>query len=600
VIRRSHYARALATVAGFAAAAIVYGQTERPGPPQPPRDTPAQRNVAPEQPSATIAGRVVSADNGRPVRRARVSVTAAELPGGRAVLTDDLGMFQLIELPAGRYTLSASKSGFVSLSYGQRRPLQPGTPLQVADGQQIADLQILLPRGSVIAGHVYDETGDALPGVVVRVLRYQYQQGERRLVAAGTTQTNDLGEYRVWGLNPGDYNVDAQSRINLPFNLPAGRGGGRGGGRAAAIQGLVGAIAGGNVATLFAPDDENQRAYAPTYFPGVASIGEAQPITLGLSQTSADINFSLKLVRVSRVAGRVSNPDGSPTTAGNVSLMADEALGGQGNRLGINYGSRISGDGTFSIANVPPGRYVLRARGNNGEWPQYAMLPVTVSGTDVTDISVMVAEGATIFGAVSFTPTGTALPPIDQVRISSVAVDPGLNNSQARVEKDTTFKIVAVPAGQHLIRASGQLRGWSIKSVVYDGRDITDTPIELRSGQAIKGVTVTFTDAINEINGTLTTEQGSPVTEFTIIAFATDQAYWRPQSRHIATARPDQTGRFRIRGLPAGTYYLAAVDPAEQGEWYEPAYLDDHRINAAQVALGEGETKTQDFKVRGQ
>ena len=92
--------------------------------------------------------------------------------------------------------------------------------------------------------------------------------------------------------------------------------------------------------------------------------------------------------------------------------------------------------------------------------------------------------------------------------------------------------------------------------------------------------------------------QISPVTEFTILAFSTEPAFWHPQSRHVATARPDQTGRFRIRGLPAGDYYLTAVDPAEQGEWYAPSYLDEHRAGAARVALGEGETKTQDFKVR--
>src|SRR4029453_15272816 len=156
---------------------------------------------------------------------------------------------------------------FVSLSSGQRRPLQAGTPLQLADGQQIKDIEFRLPRGSVIAGHVYDETGDPMPGVLVRVLRYHYQQGDKRLAAAGTAQADDQGQYRVWGLMPGDYYVDAQSRINLPFGGPAGRGGGgRGGGpAAAAIAGLVGAVAGNNAALLFQPDDENQKAYAPTY-----------------------------------------------------------------------------------------------------------------------------------------------------------------------------------------------------------------------------------------------------------------------------------------------------------------------------------------------
>src|SRR5260370_37309236 len=122
---------------------------------------------------------------------------------------------------------------------------------------------------------------------------------------------------------PGDYGRDAISRINLPFGGPAGRGGGggRGGGAAGAFVGVVGAIAGGNVAALFGPDDENQKAYAPTYFPGVTSITEAQPITLGLSQTSADVDFNLQLVHVARVSGHVTDPDGTATWSGNVSLV---------------------------------------------------------------------------------------------------------------------------------------------------------------------------------------------------------------------------------------------------------------------------------------
>ena len=127
------------------------------------------------------------------------------------------------------------------------------------------------------------------------------------------------------------------------------------------IAGLVGRIAGSNVATLFAPDDENQKSYAPTYFPGVTSIADAQAITLGLGQTAADVDFSLQLVHVAHIGGHVTNPDGSVTTSGNVSLNPETAITGGGNRVGVNYGSRINWDGTFSISNVPPGRYVLPA-----------------------------------------------------------------------------------------------------------------------------------------------------------------------------------------------------------------------------------------------
>jgi hypothetical protein len=156
---------------------------------------------------------VVAADSGRPVKRARVFVTAAEVPGGRGVLTDDTGTFELTELPAGRYTLTVSKSGFVSLAYGQRRPLQAGTPLQLGDGEQLKGVEFRLPRGGVISGRIVDEDGEPVPGATVRVMRYQYMQGDRRLTPAGSGQTDDRGQYRVWGLMPGDYYVNALTRL---------------------------------------------------------------------------------------------------------------------------------------------------------------------------------------------------------------------------------------------------------------------------------------------------------------------------------------------------------------------------------------------------
>jgi hypothetical protein len=108
---------------------------------------------------------------------------------------------------------------------------------------------------------------------------------------------------------------------------------------------------------------------------------------------------------------------------------------------------------------------------------------------------------------------------------------------------------------------------------------------------------VVFTDKMSEVNGALTDERGQPITEFTVLAFPTDTALWRPQARQIMTARPDQTGQYQIRGLPAGDYYVTAVDPTEPGEWFEPTFLDQHRAGAARLLLGDGDVKKQDFKI---
>ncbi len=186
-----------------------------------------------------------------------------------------------------------------------------------------------------------------------------------------------------------------------------------------------------------------------------------------------------------------------------------------------------------------------------------------------------------------------------QFRITSPADDfAGIGpNGNARVDKATeAFALDGLAPGPRLLRAQTP-REWMLKSVLVDGSESVDTPFELQPGQKLTGVSVVFIDKISEANGTVSDSQGAPVTEYTVLAFPDDASLWRPQARQIVTTRPDQNGTFQIRGLPAGQYYLGLVDPAEQGEWFDPAFLEQHRVAAQRLSLGEGDVKTQDFKV---
>jgi carboxypeptidase family protein len=580
----------LAIVVTLVATCAVAGIAQQSG--QPARDTPARpATTTTAAGTGRIGGHVVAADTGRPIKRARVFLSAAELPGGRGMLTDDDGSFDFTELPAGRYSLNASKSGFIQLSYGQRRPLQAGTPLQLSNGQQLKGVDLALPRGGVVSGRVSDENGDSMPGVTVAVLRYQYQQGDRQLVPSGRGQTDDRGIYRVWGLNPGDYYVSATAPGENPGG-GRGRGGPAGGGRGG--RGRSGAID---------PDeDRDQLMYAPTYYPGVGSVADARSVTVGVSQEVLNVDFGLQLVRTARVTGHVENPDGSRAANGNVTLTPQNRSGGRGN-FGMNYGSRVDWDGQFSVANVPPGLYTLRARNNDRDAPLSASQPLSVSA-DVGSLVVVLQTGGSLAGTIAFQPGSTPAPSdLTQVRLAAPSADPDDNagpTPNPHVNKDGTFTFDGVAVGTHLIRPNGGngLRGWNLKSVTVDGRDVTDIPISVRSGQRISNIVVTFTDKLSEINGSVTDAQGNAITEYTVLAFSTNSAVWRPQSRQIATARPDQTGMFRIRSLPAGEYYVVTVDPSEQGEWFDPAYLDQHRGGASRVTLADGDVKTQDFHVQ--
>jgi uncharacterized protein (DUF2141 family) len=108
-----------------------------------------------------------------------------------------------------------------------------------------------------------------------------------------------------------------------------------------------------------------------------------------------------------------------------------------------------------------------------------------------------------------------------------------------------------------------------------------------------------LTDRMTELSGTVRDAKGAGMGGVTVIAFSSDQQFWRPQSRQIQVGRTDQAGTYRIRSLPPGDYLVIAVDDVEQGEWFDPAYLEEMRPAAKKVSLTEGEKKSEDLRGPG-
>ena len=558
--------------------------------------------------TASIAGRVVTADTGRPVKRARVSVAGGGR-GGRSTTTDDQGRYQVTDLPAGTYTISGSKAGFVDGVFGQRRPLQPGTPVTLADAQTANNIDLRLMRGGVITGRLGDEDGEPLPRALVTVQRYQYLRGERQLTPAGADQTDDRGQYRVFGLPPGDYYVSASATglgelIGRGLQqLAAGvaLGGGRGG------RGGPGGAFGG----FGGPDQSEATGYAPTYYPGVVSTAEAGKVVLGPGQEIGGVDFQIQLVALATVSGIVA---GAQDLA-NVTLVPQQSAGGFG---GQNFNGRVLADGTFTIANVPPGHYTAIARtgGRSGD-PRTAMQAVVVTGQNLDGVTLVLQPGVTLSGNITVESSGTAAPAdysvfrLDVPEVNPVPGGPpgggggrgGPFGGAGGVQKNGSFAIDNLQPGQHYIRVTGggaQGGGaWTLKSVMLGGTEIADAPFELKPGQNVDNVTVVLTDRSTDLSGTVRDALNAGAGGVTVIAFSTDPQYWRAQSRRISTSRSGDTGAYRIRGLPAGDYYLIAVDDVDQGEWFDPAYLDSVKDKGTHVTLQEGDTKTLDLRGPG-
>jgi hypothetical protein len=133
---------------------------------------------------------------------------------GRLTQTDAQGRYEFTELPVGRFSLNAGIPGYVGLQYGQRRPYENGTPILLRDAETAASIDFALPRGSVITGRVTDENGYPLAQVQIQARRFRYSdRGQRSLVPVGSPDTtDDRGEFRLYGLMPGEYLVDATVR----------------------------------------------------------------------------------------------------------------------------------------------------------------------------------------------------------------------------------------------------------------------------------------------------------------------------------------------------------------------------------------------------
>jgi hypothetical protein len=546
-----------------------------------------------------IRGRVVSAENGGPIRRAQVRLTGPDI-GAKTALTDAEGRFEFRELPAGRFSMQSTKSGYVSVQFGQTRPFESGKAIELGDKQFLDAANISMPRGSVISGRLIDEFGDPLPDVSVSVMRQTWSNGRRRLAPSSARGgvTNDLGQFRVYGLPPGEYYVSASLRgPGLDVGMFE-------------IEAMMSAAttATSNSASL------PKSGYAATYYPGTANAAEAQRVTVGVGQESTGIDFALIPVRLSRVSGVVVASDGRPMD----SAMVTATPAGRELMFMTPPGStRTARDGTFVFNGLPPGDYTLQVRkvetvtttdggntmvfrtmsaGGGGE-QESGSLPVTLAGEDVSNLLITTTKGITATGRIVF--EGGTPPRFSNVRISSMPMDldgPFAIGGVPTAKEDGTFELKALP-GQRIIRASAG-PGWTLKSVKLNGVDVTDTGVEFKAGEALSGLEIELTSRVSVITGSVTASNGSPLKDYTVVVFSESAELWRlPMTRWVTGTRPDQDGRFKVQNLPAGRYYVAAVDYIPQGEWGDPELLERLKSEAKRMTLGEGGTENLDLKL---
>jgi len=170
---------------------------------------------------------------------------------------------------------------------------------------------------------------------------------------------------------------------------------------------------------------------------------------------------------------------------------------------------------------------------------------------------------------------------------------------QTTVEPDATFKTPNYPAGKYLVNAgSPTSQGWIVRSVVADGRDVTNDPLELRDAD-ISNVVITYTDKIAQVSGTVHVAQGAAMgSGSTVFLFPADYRarIANADGRRFRNAVVSKTGTYTFVGLSAGDYLVAALDGDEIPDNRDTPFFDALARVATRVSIAEGERKTQELQ----
>jgi uncharacterized protein (DUF2141 family) len=601
------------------------------------RDQKPPAAAAAQPATASLSGVVVSADLGRPVRRATVTASSAAGSDFRSLQTaqtDDAGSFTFPKLAPGEYILSANKGGFVESVYGQRQPGSGrlGTPIRLAAGQQLKDLSLPLARGGVLTGVVLDEVGDPAFGITVRAYKWVMKSGERTLVDTASGVTDDRGIYRIPALLPGEYVAGVMPPAGDMMSIKL-----NGATEYVKVLGTVelnrfelaadtpfvtrvrdGAGAAGPPKTGF----------ARSFYPGVGQAGMASAITLGPGEERPGVDFSLQVVPLARVSGTVMSPAG-PVSGATVQLVDRSQPPGFGGRT-----ARTSNGGGFVFDGVPPGQYALTTRaaqkgaaqleggaqeavaflakaadnlkaaqvGNaiNAASLLWAATEIAVDGRDQADVQLTLEPGVNVAGRVvtetgaevAYSRMSVGLTPIGVLKNELGVVGP------AAVDAAGRFTIKGVSPGRYRLTVMGGMPGGhSVASAVFAGQDILDVPLEMTGAPGPADGLVTLTTKTTELTGTIQDAAGQAASAVTVIVFSTDERFWTPESRRIQGVRPATDGRYQVRNLPPGDYRLVVVSDVEPGRWFDPAFL--RQLGGfATITLGNGGRVVQDFRVK--
>jgi carboxypeptidase family protein len=553
-----------------------------------------------------IEGVVVRAGTGEPLANAHVtlirvvsSATAAPAASDASTandgetVSDRNGRFAFRSVAAGSYRIAAVRNGYARQEYGQRIFGGPGRTLTIAPGQGVETITIGMTPAGTVTGVVRDLSGEAIAGLEVQLLRQVYNaSGQRTFVTAGTDRTDDRGEYRVFWVTPGRYQLvvspSAAARAVASF--------------------------GAQVSTV-STNEVLENRFPPTYFPGTIDATQASPIDVRPGEELNGIDVSVSRQALYRIRGKVIDPrTGQPPRTASVTIVPRGSAAPPVALFGSASPYNPS-DGSFELRDVAPGAYWVRATVTAASADsiltanaagrsladifsesimadrRVVQVAADVTGSDVDGLMITVAAGASIRGRLRVEgQTLAALGNLDRLQVTLRPATTGTSSNRHRpVSADGVFRLDNVSPGEYFATVQPLPEGYYVKEARLDQLDALQQPLVI-SGPVSGTLDVVLSRAAGRIDGTVTDSRGQGVPGVQAVLVPTPRLRWRVDL--FRTATTDGTGRFSLSGIPPGDYSLFAWEALQSFAYFDDDVLRQSETAATSVRIVESSTAT--------
>lgn len=513
---------------------------------------------------ASVAGQVLRAGTGEPLKKSRILLKNDDDNSADPyiAITDAEGRFLIAGIRPGRYSMDVERDGFLSKSYGEDGTGDSSSILSLKPGQQLTDLIFRLQKCGVISGRVLDEDGEPAREVTVDAVIRSTHRGRIGTRGVKAATTNDLGEYRLFDLDPGTYFVSASVEQRGGMTI----------GKVSVDSSILKSVGG----------------YIPTYYPSSGDTSRASTVEVKAGGEVPGVDIILLRQPSYTVRGQVINA----VTDHLLSSFAVELLPAGKDSYSFADMRRTEADrktGEFEISDVPPGSYRLAAAMQGEQNRFVGVTPVEVVNADVISVRVIITRGADLRGRV--VKEGKVAPSTLQVDIRPRDPDTLGGYRSGEAKSDGTFLLIGLPDGLYDISAGAEgCDTCYLKSATVNGTDILDSGLTISAGLAPQPVELVLSDRTGIVDGTVKNNDGSPVTGATVILI-TEHPHPSEQD-NFRRASTDQFGYFSIPGVAPGKYRAFSWKNLDYSDYEDPDFRQPFLPKAPAFALTEDEKKT--------